>query len=75
MSAAEQLVKDVLGDFGKIDVLVNNAGITKDGLLLRMSEEMWDAVIDTNLKSVFNLTKHAIRPMLRTGGSIINMVL
>ncbi|HNB93162.1 MAG TPA: SDR family oxidoreductase, partial [Saprospiraceae bacterium] len=48
-------------------------GITKDGLLLRMSEEMWDAVIDTNLKSVFNLTKHAIRPMLRTGGSIINM--
>ena len=73
MSAAEQLVKDVLGDFGKIDVLVNNAGITKDGLLLRISEEMWDAVIDTNLKSVFNLTKHAIRPMLRTGGSIINM--
>ncbi len=72
-SAAEQLVKDVLMDFGKIDVLINNAGITKDGLLLRMNEEMWDSVMDTNLKSVFNLTKYVIKPMLRTGGSIINM--
>ena len=71
--AAEQLVKDVLADFGKIDVLINNAGITKDGLLLRMNEEMWDSVIDTNLKSVFNLTKYVVKPMLRTGGSIINM--
>jgi len=63
----------VLTDFGKIDILVNNAGITKDGLLLRMTEEMWDSVMDVNLKSVFNLTKFAIKPMLRTGGSIINM--
>jgi len=73
ITAAEQLIKDVLNDFGKIDVLVNNAGITKDGLLLRMTEEMWDSVMDTNLKSVFNLTKYAVKPMLRTGGSIINM--
>jgi 3-oxoacyl-[acyl-carrier protein] reductase len=73
ITAAEQLIKDVLTDFGKIDILVNNAGITKDGLLLRMTEEMWDSVMDVNLKSVFNLTKFAIKPMLRTGGSIINM--
>lgn len=73
ITASEQLIKDVLVDFGKIDVLVNNAGITKDGLLLRMTEEMWDSVMDTNLKSVFNLTKYAVKPMLRTGGSIINM--
>ncbi|MCO6459906.1 MAG: 3-oxoacyl-[acyl-carrier-protein] reductase [Saprospiraceae bacterium] len=73
ITAAEKLVKDVMADFGKIDILVNNAGITKDGLLLRMSEEMWDTVIDVNLKSVFNLTKFAIKSMLRTGGSIINM--
>ena len=54
ITAAEQLIKDVLTDFGKIDILVNNAGITKDGLLLRMTEEMWDSVMDVNLKSVFN---------------------
>jgi len=73
MKAAEQLIKDVLADFGKLDVLINNAGITKDGLLLRMTEEMWDSVLNVNLKSVFNLTKYAVKPMLRTGGSIINM--
>jgi len=72
--AAEQLVKDVVQDFGGIDVLVNNAGITRDTLMLRMTEEQWDQVIHTNLKSVFNLTKHALRPMLKARkGSIINM--
>jgi 3-oxoacyl-[acyl-carrier protein] reductase len=70
---AEALINAVLADFGRIDVLVNNAGITQDTLMLRMSEEQWDRVIETNLKSVFNLTKHALRPMMRTGGSIINM--
>jgi 3-oxoacyl-[acyl-carrier protein] reductase len=72
--AAEQLVTDVLADFGKVDTLVNNAGITKDGLLMRMSEEQFDAVIKANLKSVFNLTKAIQRPMLKERkGSIINI--
>ncbi len=72
--AAEKLVGDVMERFGKIDVLINNAGITKDTLMLRMGEDQWDAVIEVNLKSVFNLTKHALRPMLKArGGSIINM--
>ncbi len=71
---AEQLVTDVLADFGKLDVLVNNAGITKDGLLMRMSEEQWDQVLEVNLKSVFNLTKAAIKPMMKAkAGSIINL--
>lgn len=71
---AEELVKSVLADFGKIDILVNNAGITRDNLMLRMSEEQWDTVIATNLKSIFNLTKQVIRPMMKSqGGSIINM--
>jgi 3-oxoacyl-[acyl-carrier protein] reductase len=70
---AEALVGQVVKDFGRLDVLVNNAGITRDTLMLRMTEQQWDEVIETNLKSVFNLTKHALRPMLRTGGSIINM--
>lgn len=71
---AEQLVADVIADFGRIDVLVNNAGITRDNLMLRMTEEQWDQVIHTNLKSVFNLTKHALRPMLKSrSGSIINI--
>ncbi len=73
-SDAEKLVAQVLEEFGKIDVLINNAGITQDTLMLRMTEEQWDAVIDTNLKSVFNLTKHVLRPMMKNrGGSIINM--
>lgn len=72
-AGAEALISEVVKDFGKIDILVNNAGITQDTLMLRMSEEQWDRVIETNLKSVFNLTKHALRPMMRTGGSIINM--
>lgn len=71
---AEQLVKDVLETFGKIDVLINNAGITQDTLMLRMKEEQWDKVIEVNLKSVFNLTKQVLRPMMKNrGGSIINM--
>ncbi len=71
---SEALVKQVLEDFGKVDILINNAGITKDTLMLRMSEAQWDAVIHTNLKSVFNLTKQVMRPMLKQrGGSIINM--
>ncbi len=71
---AEELIKAVLEDYGKIDVLINNAGITRDTLMLRMNEEQWDQVIQTNLKSVFNLTKHALRSMLKArSGSIINM--
>lgn len=71
---AQKLVDSVIADFGTIDVLVNNAGITRDTLLMRMSEEQWDEVINTNLKSVFNLTKAVQRPMLKARkGSIINM--
>ena len=69
-----ELVNNVLNDFGKIDVLINNAGITKDTLILRMTEEQWDDVINVNLKSVFNLSKQVVRPMLKNrSGSIINM--
>lgn len=72
--AADDLITQVIADFGKLDVLVNNAGITKDGLLMRMSEEQWDTVINVNLKSVFNLTKAAIKPMMKAKvGSIINL--
>lgn len=71
---AEKLVEDVLKDFGRIDILVNNAGITRDNLILRMNEEHWDEVITANLKSVFNLTKHVSKGMLRQkSGSIINL--
>ncbi len=69
-----ELINNVLKDFGKIDVLINNAGITKDNLLLRMSEEDFDKVIRVNLKSVFNMTKAVIRPMMKQrSGSIINI--
>jgi 3-oxoacyl-[acyl-carrier protein] reductase len=72
--AAQELAKNVLEDFGSIDILVNNAGITKDNLLMRMSEQDFDQVIEVNLKSVFNLTKAVIRPMMKQrAGSIINM--
>ena len=72
--AADDLIVQVLADFGKLDVLINNAGITKDGLLMRMSEEQWDTVINVNLKSVFNLTKAAIKSMMKAkSGSIINL--
>lgn len=71
---AQELAKLVLEDFGQIDALVNNAGITKDNLLMRMSEEDFDKVIKVNLNSVFNLTKAVLRPMLKQRkGSIINM--
>ncbi|MDX1909833.1 MAG: 3-oxoacyl-[acyl-carrier-protein] reductase [Saprospiraceae bacterium] len=70
---AEALIAQVIADFGKLDIVVNNAGITRDTLMLRMTEQQWDEVIQTNLKSVFNLTKHALKPMIRTGGSILNM--
>ena len=73
-SDSEQLVNDVVKEFGRIDILVNNAGITRDNLILRMSEEQFDEVIDSNLKSVFNLTKHVSKLMLRQkSGSIINL--
>ncbi|TND09019.1 MAG: 3-oxoacyl-acyl-carrier protein reductase [Bacteroidetes bacterium] len=72
--AAEELVNNVVTEFGTLDVLVNNAGITRDNLLMRMSEQQFDEVIQANLKSVFNLTKAAQKPMLKQRkGSIINM--
>tara|TARA_B100000780_G_scaffold118212_1_gene82955 strand:+ start:10486 stop:11232 length:747 start_codon:yes stop_codon:yes gene_type:complete len=72
--AAQELAKEILKEFGSIEVLINNAGITKDNLLLRISEDDFDKVIDVNLKSVFNMTKAVIRPMMKQrSGSIINM--
>jgi 3-oxoacyl-[acyl-carrier protein] reductase len=71
---SQKTVNDIIKDFGKIDILVNNAGITRDTLLMRMTEDQWDAVIAVNLKSVFNLTKAVLQPMLKQkGGSVINM--
>ncbi len=71
---AQELAKEILKEFGSIDVLVNNAGITKDNLLMRISEDDFDKVIQVNLKSVFNMTKAVIRPMMKQrAGSIINM--
>lgn len=70
----ESVVKAVVERFGKIDVLVNNAGITKDNLLMRMSEADWDLVLDVNLKGAFNFTKAAVRPMLKAHyGRIVNI--
>ena len=70
----EAFVNDVVATFGTVDICVNNAGISKDNLLLRMTADQWDEVIDTNLKSVFNMTKQVIRPMMKAkSGSIINM--
>jgi 3-oxoacyl-[acyl-carrier protein] reductase len=74
MEDAESLVKNVLEAFGTIDIVVNNAGITDDTLLMRMSEDQWDRVINVNLKSCFNLTKSVLRTMLKArSGSIINI--
>jgi 3-oxoacyl-[acyl-carrier protein] reductase len=71
---AQNLIDDVVKEFGRIDVLVNNAGITRDTVLMRMTEEQWDLVMNVNLKSVFNLTKAVQKPMLKQRlGSIINM--
>jgi len=72
--ASDEVVAEIVKEFGRVDILVNNAGITKDTLLMRMSEEQWDAVINVNLKSVFNFTKAVQRTMLKQrSGSIINM--
>jgi 3-oxoacyl-[acyl-carrier protein] reductase len=71
---AEQLIASVVADFGTLDIVVNNAGITKDGLLMRMTEQNWDDVIDVNLKSVFNVTKAASKTMMKNRkGVFINM--
>ena len=80
-SEVDACVKSVISDFGKVDIMVNNAGITKDGLLMRMSDEDWDAVIDVNLKGTFLFTRAVSRPMMKNkaedgtqlGGSIINI--
>jgi len=73
-AASEAFVNDVLKEFGSIDICVNNAGISKDNLLLRMTPEQWDDVMQINLKSVFNMTKQVIKPMMKArSGSIINM--
>jgi 3-oxoacyl-[acyl-carrier protein] reductase len=73
-AAAEQLVTEVIADFGNVDILINNAGVTRDTLLMRMSEEQWDDVLRINLKSVFNLTKAVVKPMMKAkSGSIINI--
>ncbi|MEQ1734173.1 MAG: 3-oxoacyl-[acyl-carrier-protein] reductase [Bacteroidia bacterium] len=72
--AADELITDIVATFGTLDIVVNNAGITKDTLLMRMSEEQWDDVMRVNLKSVFNIVKAAQKPMLKQrSGSIINM--
>jgi len=71
---ANDLVEAIGKDFGDFDILINNAGITRDNLLMRMTEEQWDEVIDVNLKSIFNLTKASVRNFLKLKrGSIINM--
>lgn len=71
---ADKVVDEILKDFGALDVLVNNAGITKDTLMMRMSEQQWDDVLDTNLKSAFAMTKAAMKPMMKAkSGSIINI--
>lgn len=72
--AAEELIEAIVADFGALHIVVNNAGITKDGLLMRMNEDQWDEVLKVNLKSVFNVTKAASKPMMRQrDGVFINM--
>ena len=72
--AAQELIADVVLDFGKLDILINNAGITRDNLLMRMSESQWDEIMEINLKSCFNTVKAAFRPLMKQrSGSIINM--
>src|SRR5260221_4509186 len=73
-AAVKKLVEQVLADFSRVDILVNNAGLTRDGLVMRMTEEDWDVVIDTNLKGAFNFIQAVIRPMLKQrSGQIINI--
>lgn len=74
MRSVQEMVDCIVKDHEKIDVLINNAGITKDGLLMRMSEDDWDAVLDTNLKGVFNMTKAVTRNMMsKRYGRVINI--
>ncbi|MCW9706736.1 3-oxoacyl-[acyl-carrier-protein] reductase [Aliifodinibius sp. 1BSP15-2V2] len=74
LEKAEEVIAELTEDWEKIDILVNNAGITRDNLILRMKEEQWDQVINTNLKSIFNYSKAVAKPMMRNrGGSIINI--
>lgn len=74
LERAEEVISELTDEWDKLDILVNNAGITRDNLILRMSEEQWDQVIDTNLKSIFNYSKAVAKPMMRNrGGSIINI--
>jgi len=71
---SEKLISDVMAEFGAINIVVNNAGITRDNLILRMTQEQWDEVITTNLKSTFNICKNVTKPMMKArGGSIINI--
>ena len=73
-AAAEKLIDDIIADFGGLDIVVNNAGITRDTLLMRMTEQQWDEVMENNLKSVFNICKFATKPMMKARqGVIINM--
>lgn len=73
-AASKAAVENVVAEFGRIDILVNNAGITRDMLAMRLSDEVWDAVIETNLTAVFRLTRAALRPMMKQRyGRIINM--
>lgn len=71
--AVKQMIKQTIDTFGQLDCVVNNAGITRDGLLMRMKEADFDAVIDTNLKGAFLVTQAATRPLLKTSGRIINI--
>lgn len=72
--ATESMVQSVLADFGKIDLLVNDAGVTRDGLLMRMKEEDWDTVLNVNLKGVFNVTRSVVKSMIRArSGKIVNI--
>jgi 3-oxoacyl-[acyl-carrier protein] reductase len=74
LDRAEEVIAEIMDDWGSLDVLVNNAGITRDNLILRMDEQSWDDVITTNLKSIFNYSKAATKPMMRArGGSVINI--
>ncbi len=74
ISSVEEMVKKILDKFGKIDILINNAGVTRDNLLLRMKDEEWDKVISINLKGVFNCTKAVVRSMMKQRkGKIVNI--
>ncbi len=71
---SKEIVEKIVAEYARLDILVNNAGITKDGLLMRMTEEDWDVVLNTNLKSAFNFSKAAIRPMMsQRSGKIVNI--